>query len=47
MRWVERVARKEEMRNIYKIFAEHQKGRDHSEDLWADEKTISKWITGK
>jgi hypothetical protein len=47
IRWVGRVARREQIRNAYKILAVELEGRDHSEDLRLGGKIVLKWIFGK
>jgi hypothetical protein len=42
----EHVARMGEMRNVYKIWSEILKGRDHLEYLVADGRIILDWILG-
>jgi hypothetical protein len=39
-----RVVRMGEMRNLYKIWYENLKGRDHSEDRGIDGRIILEWI---
>jgi hypothetical protein len=34
------------MRNPYKILVGNLKGRDHTEDVGIDEKTILEWVFG-
>jgi hypothetical protein len=41
------VARMGDIRNIYKIWLENMKGRDHLEDLNEDGKIILEWNLGK
>jgi hypothetical protein len=47
MRWAEHIARMGEMRNPYRILVEKSAGKDHSEDLSVEGRTISEWILEK
>jgi hypothetical protein len=47
MRWAEDVACMGEIRNMYIIWSENLKGREHSEDLGVDGRIKAEWVFGK
>lgn len=47
IRWALHVVRAEDMRTAYKILIGKIRGRDHSEDLVLNGKTILKWTLGE
>jgi hypothetical protein len=47
MRWQRDVVRMEIMKNTYKTLVEKYEGRDHSEDIGTDGRTITEWILGR
>jgi len=47
MRWVMHVARKTQNRNVFRVWLENLKERDHFEDKGVDEGIIPKYILKK
>jgi hypothetical protein len=47
MRWARHVARRKEIRNVYKVWSGDLKGRDSLEDLCVEGRILLEWILGK